>query len=265
MTAMELGITGKIALIPGGSHGIGAAAARVLCQENTDVAVCARSPEGLEALQKEIKAKTGKKILTVQADFSNQEDIKRAVQETVDYFGGIDILVNSVGSSMFGRFEHVPDDRWVSDINLKLFGTVRTCREVIPHMRRRGGGRIVNIAGNSGMQPYMWHLPGGAANAAIVNFTCALAQDVCRDNILVTVICPGPVETRRLKKQIKTMSDLWEIPLEKAEKKFYDELPLKRAATADEVACLVAFLVSDLASYISGTAITIDGCITKGI
>jgi NAD(P)-dependent dehydrogenase (short-subunit alcohol dehydrogenase family) len=262
---MDLGIEGKIALLPGGSQGIGAAAAQVLSEEGAEVAVCARSPEGLKVLQETIKTKSGREILTVQADFSKTEDINRAVQETLDRFGGIDILVNSVGSSMFGRFEQVPDDRWMSDISLKLFGTVRTCRAVVPHMRERGGGRIVNIAGNSGMQPYMWHLPGGAANAALLNFTHALAQDVCRDHILVTAVCPGPVETRRLKKQIKTMSELWKIPLERAEKQFYEELPLQRAATAEEVAYLVAFLVSAKASYISGTAITIDGCITKGL
>jgi NAD(P)-dependent dehydrogenase (short-subunit alcohol dehydrogenase family) len=262
---MDLGIKGKIALIPGGSQGIGAAAAKILTEEGAEVAVCARSPEGLKALHQEIKTRTGKDILTVQADFSKPEDITRAVQETIDHFDGIDILVNSVGSSMFGRFEQVPDERWVSDMSLKLFGTVRTCRAVLPHMRKRGGGRIVNIAGNSGMQPYMWHLPGGAANAALLNFTHALAQDVSRDGILVTAVCPGPVETRRLKKQIKTMSELWKISLEKAEKQFYEELPLRRAATAEEVAYLVAFLVSDKAGYISGTAITIDGCITKGL
>ena len=100
---------------------------------------------------------------------------------------------------------------------------------------------------------------------ALVNFTHALAQEVSPDRILVTAVCPGPVETQRLRKQIKTMSDLWEMPLEKAEKDFYAGLPFKRAATADEVAYLIAFLASNKASYISGTAVTIDGCITKGI
>lgn len=262
---MDLGLTDKVAMIAGGSQGIGAATAHVLAAEGARVAVCARSLDGLKQLQDKIKEEAGKEILTVQADFSRPEEIDRFVQATVEHFGGVDILINSAGSSMFGRFEQVPDENWVGDINLKLFGAVRACRAVLPHMRRRGGGRIVNIAGNSGKQPYMWHYPGGAANAAMVNFTHALAQEVCQDKILVTVVCPGPVETRRLRKQMKTMADLWDMPLEQAEKQFYETLPLGRAATAEEVAYLVAFLVSNKASYISGTAITIDGCITKGI
>lgn len=262
---MELGLKNKVAIISGGSEGIGAATARVLVEEGAKVAVCARTLDSLKQLQDEIQIKTGTEILTIQADFSRPADIEQSIETTVAHFGGIDILVNSAGSSMFGTFEQIPDDRWVGDINLKLIGTVRACRAALPYLRQRGGGRIVNIAGNSGKQPYMWHYPGGAANAAMVNFTHALAQEVCKDNILVTVVCPGPVETRRLRKQIAANAELWGMPLPEAEKQFYESLPLGRAATAEEVAYLVAFLVSNKATYISGTAITIDGCITKGI
>ncbi len=229
------------------------------------MAVAARTPEGLAELAKEIRQACGASILTVQADFARPEDIERSIDEAAEHFGGLDILVNSAGSSMFGRFHQVPDETWLGDFNLKFFGTVRACRAAVPHLRKRGGGRIVNVAGNSGMQPYMWHLPGGAANAAMVNFTHALAQELCADHILVTAVCPGPVETQRLRKQIKTMAELWQMPLEKAEKDFYAGLPFGRAATVEEVAYLIAFLASDKASYISGTAVTIDGCITKGI
>jgi NAD(P)-dependent dehydrogenase (short-subunit alcohol dehydrogenase family) len=262
---MELGLSGKVAVVTGGSAGIGKAVAGVLAGEGAQVAICARSPDGLEAAQREIEAETGSDVLTVQADFSHPQDIERSVQETVDHFGGVDILVHSVGSSMFGSFDQVPDERWVSDINLKLLGAVRVCRAAIPHIRKRGGGRIVNIAGNSGKQPYMWHYPGGASNAALLHFTHALAQELCKDNILVTAVCPGPVETRRLRKQIGALAALWEMPVEEAEKHFYESQPMGRAATPEEVAYLVAFLVSDKASYISGTYVTIDGCITKCI
>ena len=262
---MNLGLTDKVAMVAGGTSGIGAAAARVLAAEGARVSVCGRSLDGLDQIQAEIKDLAGADILPVQADFSHREDIERYVQQTVDHFGGVDILVNSVGSSMFGSFDQVPDERWVSDTNLKLFGAVRACRAVIPHLRKRGGGRIVHVAGNSGKQPYMWHYPGGAANAALLNFTNALAQELCSDNILVTAICPGPVQTRRLHDQITALGNLWNMPRPEAERHFYDSQPLKRAATAEEVAYLIAFLVSDKASYISGTAITIDGCISKGI
>lgn len=262
---MNLGLNDKVAMVAGGTQGIGAAVARVLAAEGARVAVCGRSLDGLTQIQSEIRTLTCTDILAVQADFSCPEDIERYVQETVGHFGGVDILVNSVGSSMFGSFDQVPDERWVDDINLKLFGAVRVCRAVIPHLRKRGGGRIVQVAGNSGKQPYMWHYPGGAANAALLNFTHALAQELSTHNILVTAVCPGPVETQRLRNQVAALGKLWNMPLEDAERHFYESQPLKRVATAEEVAYLIAFLVSDKASYISGTAITIDGCITKGI
>lgn len=262
---MDLGLGGKIALITGGSEGIGAATARLLAAEGARIAVGARSVEGLQRIQREIREETGAEILTVSADIGLPEGGSRMVQETVSHFGGLDILVNSAGASMFGTFDAVPDERWVSDINVKLVGTVRTCRAAIPHLRRRGGGRIIVVAGNSGKQPYMWHYPGGASNAALLNFTHALAQEMCKCGVLVTAVCPGPVETQRLRKQIQAMADLWKTPLEEAEKKFYAGLPLGRAATAEEVANVIVFLASPKASYVSGASLNVDGCITQGI
>jgi len=262
---MDLGLAGKICMIAGGSAGIGAAVAKTLAAEGVLVSVAARSKEGLESIKHETMEKTGMQILTIRADLSRQEDCERFVRETAEQYGAVDILINSAGSSMFGRFEQVSDERWVYDLTLKLLSAVRLSRAVLPYMRQRGGGRIVNIAGNSGKQPYMWHFPGGAANAALLNFTHALAQELCEDNILVTAVCPGPVRTRRLNEQIKAMADLWQISLEEAEKRFYEGLPFGRVAEPEEVADLVSFLVSNRASYISGIAITIDGCITKGI
>jgi NAD(P)-dependent dehydrogenase (short-subunit alcohol dehydrogenase family) len=262
---MDLGLAEKVALVAGGSAGIGRAVARVLAAEGAHVAICGRSVDGLRDAEQEIKGLVDVDILPVQADFSRREDIERFFQEAVDHFGGVDIFVNSVGQSMFGSFEQVSDERWVEDINLKLFGAVRACRAVIPHLRERGGGCIVNVAGNSGKQPYMWHYPGGAANAALLHFSHALAQELCSDNIRVTAVCPGPVETRRLRKQLGALAELWGMELDEAETQFYESQPMGRAATAEEVGNLVAFLVSDKAEYISGTYVTIDGCITQCI
>jgi 3-oxoacyl-[acyl-carrier protein] reductase len=262
---MDLGLAGKVALVTGGSQGIGAATTRLLVAEGACVAACARSVDALEELACDIRRQYGQDILTVRADFSNADDISNFARSAAAHFGRVDILVNSVGSSMFGSFEQVPDKQWVKDLELKLVGTVRMCRAALTYMKATGGGRIINVAGNSGKQPYNWHFPGGAANAALVNFTNALAQEVCEYGILVTAVCPGPVETRRLRKQVQALSDLWGLPTEEGEKRFYEGLPLKRAAAPEEVAQLIVFLASDRASYISGTAITIDGAISKGI
>jgi 3-oxoacyl-[acyl-carrier protein] reductase len=262
---MELGLKGKIALISGGSEGIGAATAEILVREGAKVAICSRSLAGQEETRKKIKKEIGADIEIFEADFSKKEDIEKFIDTVAVKHGGIDIFVNCVGSSKFGSFDMIPDDSWVGDINVKFIGTVRACRAVLPHMKKRGEGRIIIVAGNSGKQPYNWHFPGGAANAALLNFTNSFSQEVIKDKILVTAVCPGPVETRRLQKQLKALSEIWNIPLEIAKKNFYDDCPLKRAATAEEVANLIAFLASDKASYIAGTAVTIDGGITKCI
>ena len=262
---MDLGLKDKVAIIAGGSEGIGAAAAEILTEEGARVAICGRTTSSLEETRDRIKEKTGKAIEIFQADFSKNEDIIDFIDSMAAKMGGIDIFVNSVGSSMFGSFDQVPDETWVKDVSLKLFGAVRGARAVLPHMRKRGEGRIINVAGNSGKQPYNWHFPGGAANAALINFTHALSQEVVKDKILVTAVCPGPVETRRLRRQLNSLSKIWEKPLEESEESFYETCPLKRAATAEEVAYLIAFLASNKASYITGTAVTIDGGITKGI
>jgi NAD(P)-dependent dehydrogenase (short-subunit alcohol dehydrogenase family) len=262
---MDFGLKNKVALITGGSEGIGAATAEILAEEGAKVAICSRTLTNQEELRRRIRKNLGVEIEICPADFSNPEDIKNFINSMAEKLGGVDILVNSVGSSMFGSFDQIPDEAWVKDINLKLLGTVRACRAVLPHMRKMGGGRIINVAGNSGKQPYNWHFPGGAANAALLNFTHALSQEVIKDKILVTAVCPGPVETRRLQKQLKSLSEIWNMPLEQSKKSFYDDCPLKRAATPEEVGNLIAFLASTKASYIAGTAVTIDGGITECI
>jgi NAD(P)-dependent dehydrogenase (short-subunit alcohol dehydrogenase family) len=122
------------------------------------------------------------------------------VTEVVDHFGRIDILINNAGASIFATFFDIPDANWTTDITTKLIGYVRMCREVIPIMRRTGGGRIVNVAGNAGKQPLTYHMPGAAANAGILNFTKSLSEQVAADGIVINAVAPGPIETGRMHK-----------------------------------------------------------------
>jgi 3-oxoacyl-[acyl-carrier protein] reductase len=260
---MDLGITGKRAIVSGASEGIGRAAVLTLAAEGADVAFCARRMDMLEELADEVRERYGRTAVPIQADLSTLEGCEAFVAAAAEGLGGIDIVVNNAGTSMFGRLEDVPDERWLDDINLKLLGYVRVSRAALPHMGT--GGRIVHVGGNAGRQPLPYHLPGGAANAALLNFTRSLAEHVAPRGIHVIVCAPGPVKTQRFVKQIQANADSWGISWDEAEKRFTDELPLKYVPTAEEVADVITFLTSPRAAYMTGTCVTVDGGITKGI
>jgi NAD(P)-dependent dehydrogenase (short-subunit alcohol dehydrogenase family) len=143
-------------------------------------------------------------------------------------------------------------------------GYVRTIRAALPHLRRQGG-RIVNVGGNAGRQPLPYHLPGGSANAAILNLTVALGQHLARDRIHVLTCAMGPVRTARFVKQIAANARRWGISEEEAEQRFLDELPLGYVPSVEEIAGIIAFLASPRAAYMTGTTVTVDGGITRGI
>ena len=144
---MELGLQGKVAIVTGGSKGIGRATALALAQEGADVAICARGVEALEEAAGEIHSRTGRRVVSVRADMTAPEDIQNLVASTITDLGGVDILVNNAVNSVAAPFMELPDDAWLNHINVKVMGYVRCAREVIPHMQLRGGGRIINIGG----------------------------------------------------------------------------------------------------------------------
>jgi NAD(P)-dependent dehydrogenase (short-subunit alcohol dehydrogenase family) len=139
------------------------------------------------------------------------------------------------------------------------------CREVIPIMRRGGGGRIINVAGNAGRQPLTYHMPGAAANAGILNFTKSLSEQVARDGIIINAVCPGPVETARMQKTFDRLAVDWSVSIEEARRRYTQNLPLGYIPTPEEIASTIVFLASPRAAYITGTSVTIDGGVTKGI
>ena len=256
---MDLGLNGKRALVTGGSMGIGKAVAMALAAEGCRVAIAARGQEALAQAAKEI----GAEALVVPADCTKPQDIRRMVQEVVARFGGLDVLVNSVGAAKSGRFLELSDEDWRESLELKLFGIVRTCREALPHMRRARWGRIVSLIGHRARQPEAQAMPAGVANAGLVNFTKALADEVAADGILVNGVSPCPMETRRLDYMVKAKAQMMGISGQAAREEFRREIPLGRFARPEEIAPLVAFLASERNSYITGTTIAIDGGATR--
>jgi 3-oxoacyl-[acyl-carrier protein] reductase len=262
---MDLNLNGKRALVTGASEGIGRAVVELLADEGCDVAFCSRRQGVLDEIARETHERTGCRLIPIACDVSVLRQVEDFVARAADELGGVDILVNNAGASIFAPFEEVPDERWLGDIELKLMSYVRASRAVLPHLRRAGGGRIVHVGGNAGRQPLPYHLPGGASNAAILNFTVALAQQVAKDRIHVLTCAPGPVRTRRFVKQIAANARMWGVSNEEAEDRFTADLPLGYVPTVEEIAGVVVFLASGRAAYMTGTTVTVDGGITRGI
>jgi 3-oxoacyl-[acyl-carrier protein] reductase len=256
---MDTGLAGKIAMVSGASKGIGRAIADQLAAEGVNLSIAARSAEALGVAARAIQDKHGVACLAVAADLSHPEGIARWVGATVERFGGIDVLVNNAGAAQGGPFLDLPDQAWRDSLELKLFGYIRVARAAFPHLVRRGGGRIINVIGIGGVQPMENYMVGGAANAALVNFTKALGNEGAPHGILVTGVNPGATRTERWDTMLGKWGAAKGVTPAQAEREILDAIPLKRAGTADEVAHLVVFLASDLASYITGTTINVDG------
>jgi NAD(P)-dependent dehydrogenase (short-subunit alcohol dehydrogenase family) len=262
---MDLGLKGKAALVTGGSKGIGRAVARALAGEGARTMICARDPEALKRAAGEIEKETGAEVLISAADLSELEAVKRVAAEAVTRLGRLDILVNNAGAIKGGDFLATPDDEWLRGWSLKLLGYIRMAREILPHMQRQGGGRIVNVVGAAARNPATTYMMGGAANAALINFTKALADLGARSNVLVTAVSPGPVKTERWDSLLHQQAAAAGTDPETFAKERAREFPLGRIATPEEVADLVCFLASERASFLTGIAITVDGGITRGV
>lgn len=249
----ELGLKGKVAIITGGSDGLGRATAYRLASEGCHVVICARRNDHLQSVADNIINETGAKVKPIQADVSKASDIQKLVTETCKTFGGIDVLINNAGQSAAAGLEEVSDEVWQADIDLKVMAAVRACRLVVPIMRERGGGSIVNATIIGGKAPPAKALPTTVTRAAGINLTKSLAHEYAQSNIRINTICIGLLKSEQWVRRCDD-NDL---------NSFYEKLakpiPLGRVGEAEEYADLATFLVSDRATYITGTAINIDG------
>ena len=262
---MDLNLSRKVAIVTGGSLGIGRAIAEELADEHADVVIVARDAARLATAATEISERTGRRVLACPGDMTQPADIEAAVAAAHQAFGRVDILVNNAGSSPMGRIADTPDATWEKSLNLKLLGYVRASRAVLPGMRARRWGRIVNIIGRSGHQPRAAYLAGGAVNAALLNFTLALAEECAPDNVLVTGVNPGPVQTPRWDALVAQGAAIANTDPATANAAALASVGLSRIGRPEDVSGMVAFLCSDRAAFITGTCINIDGGGTRCI
>ncbi len=249
----DLGLKGRIAIVTGGSDGLGRATAARLAGEGCKVSICARRADHLEAAAKAIIEETGGEVLACPADVTRPADLDALVDATVARFGGVDICVNNAGASAAAPFETVDDTAWAADIELKIMAVVRLCRRVIPIMRERGGGSIVNATIVGGKAPLARALPTTVTRAAGINLTKSLANEYAGDNIRVNTVCIGLLKSAQWNRRAG------DRPIEALYDEMSSRVPLGRIGEAEDYADLVAFLVSERAAYITGTAINLDG------
>ena len=254
---MELGLKGKVAVVTGATEGIGRATALKLAQEGASVAICARRQEPLERTSAELR-KSGAEVLAVSADMSKSADIARFMKAVIDRFGRIDILVNNAGTSIRGKFLELDDEKWSADLEMKVFGAIRCTRLAVPHMKKHGGGRIVNITISSAKQPGAESYPTSVSRAAGLALTKALSKEYAADNIRVNTVCIGKIKSGQHERRYAREGKSAETYYQEASK----DIPLGRVGEAEEVANVITFLVSDAASYVTGTSVNLDGGIS---
>jgi len=252
---LDLELTGRVAIVTGGSDGLGRATVERLATEGAIVVACARRADHLEQVAEELRRTSNGQVHPIAMDVCNADDCTGVVEQTIDQFGRVDILINNAGASAAGSFESVSDEDWQADIDLKVLGAVRMCRGVIPSMRKNGGGSIVNATIGGAKAPAAQALPTTVTRAAGINLTKSLANEYAADNIRVNTICIGLIKSAQWERRAAAGSTTTD--------EFYNDMakriPMGRMGEASEYADLVAFLCSSKGSYITGTSINLDG------
>ena len=254
MDTLELGLEGKVAIITGASEGLGRACADRFARCGAQVAMCARRPDVLDEAARAIQKATGAEILARPTDVTKAAEVEAFVKAVVDRFGGVDILINNAGTSQAAAFLSVDDDTWQYDFELKVKAAIRLCRLTIPLMKARGGGEIINVTTIGGKAPAARALPTSLTRAAGINLTKSLANEYAPDGIRVNTICLGVLKSAQWTRRMTGDPEAFYRDVAKKR-----NIPLGRVGEAEEFADLAAFLVSDRARFITGTAVNLDG------
>ena len=256
---MDLGLKNKVALVAAASRGLGRAVAEELAAEGASLVLCARDTATLTETAASIANQTGAHVLAVPADVTDAAQVKQLVSSGIERFGKIDIVVTNAGGPPAGRFDQLTQEQWEQATRLTLYSAVHLAREVLPGMKTRQWGRILNITSIAVKQPVENLLLSNSLRAAVTGFARTLANEVAADGITVNNILPGYTRTERLDDLARMMADKQGISADEFRARWEEEIPMGRLGEPREFAAVAAFLVSERASYITGTSIQVDG------
>jgi len=262
---MDLELTGKVAIVGGASKGLGRACAQVLAQEGAKVALCSRTQKDLDRAAQEIRDTTGSDALAFAGDLDRPETIRDFIATTVQRFGRVDILVNNSGGPPLARAHNATEEQWATALQRSLLFFARMSREALPHLKRSGAGRIINILAATVYNPIPNLALSGVTRLGVVAFAKSLADEVGRDGILINNVCPGSIMTERMLSNVASRAKELGIPVDDAVAQRAAETAVGRVGKPEELAYLVAFLASSRSSYITGTTMLVDGGLVRSV
>jgi 3-oxoacyl-[acyl-carrier protein] reductase len=262
---LDLGIRGKVALVSASSKGLGRAIAEELAAEGANLIVCARGEDALHQTAESIRKASDVTVTEVAADLSAQSGIDRVAKAALDKFGRIDILVTNSGGPPSGPFESYAAEMWEEATRLLLFSVVGLARAVLPGMKERRWGRILNVTSIAVKQPIDGLMLSNSLRAAVTGFARTLANEVAPYNVTVNNIMPGYTRTDRVEQLARATAEKSGSSTKDALAKWEREIPMGRLGQPREFAALAAFLASERASYITGTSIAVDGGWIRGL
>jgi 3-oxoacyl-[acyl-carrier protein] reductase len=264
---MNLGLESKVVLIVGASRGIGAAAARAFAREGARLALLSRGSDDLERFVAELRTAHPKlDIRSFSRDATEAGCAEAVTGEVVRTLGRVDVLVNNAGAGLRRSFEEVSDEDWSASLELNLMAAIRFSRAALPEMKKRGGGRIINVGAVSATRPRRGQIASNVGKAGLVNFTRSLALEAAEHNILVNAVCPGTVDSPRWRAKFDALVHEQQKPADEVMRNTVGRLvPLGRVGKPEETAGLIVFLAGDHATYITGAVIDVDGGLAAGI
>jgi len=264
---MDLQLGGKTAIVTGGSRGIGKAVARALAAEGVDVAIAARGSADLEAAAAELAAETGRRVVAVPCDTGSDEQVRAMVERAAEALGGVDVLVNCAaqpgGQAPPPKLAEIDDDVFWPDVNVKVMGYLRCIREVVPHMVRRGGGRIVNVSGLAARST--GSTVGSIRNVAVAAMTKTLADELAPRGISLVVVHPALTRTEKTPGVVRVQAVRQDLDEAEVERRMAQSSLLGRLVDASEVAAVIAFLCSPRAVAINGDGVAVGGGVRGSI